>query len=168
MQTIQGRELLTTGEVATLLRASRQHVVDLCDRGLLSYVRVGAHRRIRRTDVEAVLASELTRDQLKALWLHRAVAGKLVADPSAVLAKATANLARLHGIHPDGMAAVWLERWCVLLNAGAETVLDVLTSRSPGATELRQNSPFAGVLSDAERHAVLSAFTVTWRREHAA
>jgi excisionase family DNA binding protein len=48
-------ELLTTGEVAVLLGSSRQHVVDLWERGLLPYVRVGTHRRVRRADVEAVL-----------------------------------------------------------------------------------------------------------------
>ncbi|MBN1170583.1 MAG: helix-turn-helix domain-containing protein [Micromonosporaceae bacterium] len=168
MSAIHEPELLTTGEAAALLRASRQHVVDLCDGGLLPCVRTGTHRRIRRVDLETVLAPALTRDQLKALWLHRAVAGRLVADPPAVLAKAAANLDRLRTVHPDGMAARWLDRWRQLLNLGTEAVLDALTSGSPQATELRQNSPFAGVLSEPERHAVLSAFTATWRRERAA
>jgi excisionase family DNA binding protein len=162
------RELLTTGEVAVLLRSSRQHVVDMCERGLLPYVKVGTHRRLRRADVEAVLRPELTRDQLKALWLHCAVAGRLVVNPGAVLAKAGANLNRLRQIHSDGMAAVWLDRWAVVLDDGAEAVLDVLTSRTSDAVELRQNSPFAGVLGEAERRAVLAAFSARWRREHAA
>jgi excisionase family DNA binding protein len=161
-------DLLTTGEVATLLRSSRQHVVDLCERGLLPYVRVGSHRRLRRADVDAMLNPELTRDQLKALWLHRAVAGRLVQDPDAVLAKAGSNLERLHRVHPDGMAAVWLDRWRSVLDAGAEAVLDALTSRQPNAVELRQNSPFAGVLPEAERRAVLEAFANRWRSERAA
>jgi excisionase family DNA binding protein len=168
MTTSYDSELLTTGEVAALLRSSRQHVVDLCDRGLLPYIKIGTHRRIRRVDLEAILTPALTRDQLKAIWLHRAVAGRLVADPATVLAKAASNLDRLAAIHPDGMAARWLERWRQILNSGTEAVLDVLTSRSPSATDLRQNSPFAGVLSEPERHAVLSAFTQTWRQEHAA
>jgi excisionase family DNA binding protein len=161
-------ELLTTGEAAVLLRSSRQHVVDLCERGLLPYVKAGTHRRVRRADVEAVLRPDLTRDQLKALWLHRAVAGRLVADPGAVLSKARANLDRLRRIHPDGMAAVWLDRWRTVLEDGAEAVLDVLTSRAPHAVELRQNSPFAGVLSEAERRAVLAAFAAQWREARAA
>jgi excisionase family DNA binding protein len=168
MTTIHEPELLTTGEAAVLLRSSRQHVVDLCDRGLLPYIKIGTHRRIRRSDLEAILTPALTRDQLKALWLHRAVAGRLVADPAGVLAKAGANLDRLSAVHPDGMAARSLQRWRQILNAGTEAVLDVLTSRSPSATDLRQNSPFAGVLSEPERHAVLSAFTETWRQERAA
>ncbi|HEX6074203.1 MAG TPA: helix-turn-helix domain-containing protein [Micromonosporaceae bacterium] len=161
-------ELLTTGEVAVLLRSSRQHVVDLCERGLLPYVRAGTHRRVRRADVEAVLRPDLTRDQLKALWLHRAVAGRLVTDPGTVLSKARANLDRLRRIHPDGMAAVWLDRWRTVLEDGAEAVLDVLTSRAPNAVELRQNSPFAGVLSEVERRAVLAAFAAQWREARTA
>ena len=47
-------ELLTTGEAATLLNCSRQHVVDLCDRGDLPFTTVGTHRRVRRSDVEAI------------------------------------------------------------------------------------------------------------------
>ncbi len=162
------RELLTTGEAAALLGSSRQHVVDLCERGWLPYVRVGSHRRVRRADVEAVLRPELTRDQIRALWLHRAVAGKLVADPGGVLAKARANLLRLRLVHPDGMAAQWLDRWQDVLDEGAESVLQILTSRSPAAIELRQNSPFAGVLPEGERQAVLAAFSAQWRAERVA
>src|SRR5437899_9286789 len=144
-------ELLTTGEAALLQRSSRQHVVDLCERGLLPYVRVGTHRRLRRADVAAVLRRELTRDQLKALWLHHAVAGRLVADPDRVLSKARTNLDRLRQLHSQGMAAMWLDRWRVILDEGVEAVLDALTSRTSHAVELRQNSPFAGVLSETER-----------------
>lgn len=161
-------EQLTTSEAALLLRSSRQHVVDLCERGELPFVRVGTHRRLRRSDIEALLQPELSRDQLKALWLHRAVAGRLVADPEGVLAKARSNLDRLRGIHPDGMTAHWLQRWQAVLDAGTEPVLDALTSRAPYAIELRQNSPFAGVLSEPERDAVLAAFVTGWRRQHAA
>jgi excisionase family DNA binding protein len=161
-------DLLTTGEAAVLLRSSRQHVVDMCDRGELSYVWVGRHRRLRRADVEAVLRPPLTRDQLKALWLHRAVAGRLVGDPDGVLEKAAANLERLRQIHPGGMTRHWLDRWAEVLDAGAEAVLDVLTSNSALAVELRQNSPFAGVLSEDERQAVLRSFVDRWRMERAA
>jgi excisionase family DNA binding protein len=161
------RQLLTTGEAAALLGSSRQHVVDLCDRGRLPYLRAGSHRRLRRVDIEAMLQPDLTRDQLKALWLHRAVAGRLVADPDAALAKATSNLDRLQAVHPDGMAAGWLQRWRATLAAGIEPVLEALTSRSANAVELRQNSPFAGVLPEPERRAVLAAFAAYWRGRHA-
>jgi len=47
-------------------------------------------------------------------------------------------------------------------------VLDALTSCDPHAVELRQNSPFAGVLFAQERHAVLDAFASHWNGERAA
>jgi excisionase family DNA binding protein len=151
-----------------LLGSSRQHVVDLCEQGLLPYVKAGSHRRLRRADVEAVLRPALTRDQFKALWLHCAVAGRLVTDPAGVLSKARANLDRLRQVHRDGMAAMWLDQWQARLDDGVEAVLDALTSRAPHAMELRQNSPFAGVLPETERHAVLAAFTAHWREDRAA
>jgi hypothetical protein len=46
---------------------------------------------------------------------------------------------------------------------GTEAVLDVLTSPAPLAIELRQNSPFAGVLPEAEQRDVLAAFGARWR-----
>src|SRR5262249_3555319 len=151
-------QLLTTAEAAALLGSSRQHVVDLCERGELPYVRIGTHRRLRRSDVESLAGPGLTRDQLKALWLHRAIAGRLVRHPDRTLAKARANLGRLKEVHTHEMAARWLDRWQVVLDSGTEAVLEALTSRAPYAIELRQNSPFAGVLTEAERRDVLAAF----------
>ena len=161
-------ELLTTGQVAALLGSSRQHVVDLCDRGVLPYVRIGSHRRVRYGDIQGLIERSLTRDQERALWLHRVVAARLVLDPDYVLAKAEANLDRLQEVHPTGMASRWLSAWRSLLTSGVDSVLDVLTSRSPYAVELRQNSPFAGILSDDERRTVLDRFRAHWRQEHAA
>ena len=68
-------EWLTTGEAASMLGVSRQHVVDLCDRGELSFSRAGTHRRIRRSDAQRMLEPQLTREQEKSLWLHRALLG---------------------------------------------------------------------------------------------
>jgi hypothetical protein len=39
--------------------------------------------------------------------------------------------------------------------------MEVLTSPTPWAREMRQNSPFAGVLDEADRVAVLEAFRRT-------
>ena len=115
-----------------------------------------------------MLRPSMTRDQLKALWLHRAVAGRLVMAPEAVLARATANLERLRVVHPVGMTAVWLQRWRDLFRRGVEEVLEKLTSLDVEAMELRQNSPFAGVLTEEDRRAVLTAFAAWWRAERVA
>lgn len=155
-----GGELLSTGRVAKLLGSSRQQVVNLCERGDLPFVWVGAHRKVRREHVEALLRPRqpLTRDQLKSLWLHQAVAGGLVADPDGVLSKAGENIDRLLRQHRGTMTEVWLRRWQDKINEGVGSVLRALTSEDPEAVELRQNSPFAGVLSQAQRGKVLESF----------
>lgn len=161
-------EFLTTGQVAAALGVSRQHVVDLCTRGVLAHVLVGTHRRVRRGEVEALIGGTLTRDAERSLWLHRAVAGRLVVDPDGVLTRAHRNIAHMLTVHPAGMSARWLSRWRKVLDEGVDATLDVLTCRSPEAVELRQNSPFAGVLPDDERRAVVAAFSRHWHRDHAA
>ncbi|MFI7574288.1 helix-turn-helix domain-containing protein [Micromonospora sp. NPDC049497] len=166
MATTSG-DLLTTGQVAKLLGSSRQQVVNLCERGELPFVKVGRHRRIERAHVKALLTPrpELTRDQLKSLWLHQAVAGNLVTDPEEVLGKARENLDRLLRQHRGTMTEVWLRRWQDKINGGIGNVLKALTSEDPEAVELRQNSPFAGVLSQPQRKKVLESFTRSgWRR----
>lgn len=159
MVTMSG-ELLTTGQAAKLLGSSRQQVVNLCERGDLPFVRVGAHRKVRREHVEALLrpSQALTRDQLKSLWLHQAVAGSLVTDPDDVLGRARENLDRLLRQHRGTMTEVWLRRWQQKINEGVGPVLRALTSEDPEAVELRQNSPFAGVLSQPQRRKVLESF----------
>lgn len=164
-------QLLSTGDVASFLGVSRQHVVDLCDRGDLVFVRVGSHRRVPQFELERLLAashgSKLTRDQERSLWLHRAVLAELVADPEDVLARVRGNLQRLRTQHPDrGMTARWLVHWQEVLDAGVDAVADVLTSQGPAALELRQNSPFAGVISEEVRSRVLASFVRHWRRDH--
>ncbi|MCU7729796.1 helix-turn-helix domain-containing protein [Actinoplanes sp. KI2] len=159
-------ELLSVGEAAIMLRASRAQVVDLCARGLLPYVTVGAHRRLRRADVEALVRPALTREQLEQLWLHRAIAGKFVANPTGLLAAAAVTLRRLRRLHPEGHSWEWLDRWEAILDNGAEAVLDALTSATPYAIELRGTSPFTGILSEVERSTVLAALADS-RRDRA-
>jgi len=160
---MDGSDLIRTGEAAAILGSSRQHVVDLCNLGLLSYERSPTQRRLRRSEVETLAArlgagTRLNRDQRQSLWLHVAVAGHLAVDPTGTLEHARTNLGRLRRAHPSGMSSRWLEAWQAVLGGGPDAVLQTLTSRAPMAIELRQNSPFAGVLKDDERRAVLRAF----------
>ncbi len=159
-------ELLTTGEAARLLRSSRAQVADLCLRGLLPYVKIGVQRRVRRADIEALIEPRLTREQLRQLWLHRAVAGKVVQNAPALLAAASINLRCLRRLHGDEPAGTWLDRWEAVIDDGVETVLDALTSSAEYAIELRVTSPFGGILTEAERRAVLEAFAES-RRDRA-
>src|SRR4051795_419972 len=130
-------ELLSVGEAAIMLRVSRDQVADLCARGLLPYGTDGDHRRLRRADVEALVQPVLTREQLEQLWLHRAIAGKFVANPMALLAAAAITLRRLRRLHPEGHSWEWLDRGEGGIDNRAQGVPGPRTSSPPHPVALR-------------------------------
>lgn len=158
---------LSTGDVAAMLGVSRQHVVDLCDRGELAYTKFGTHRRIRPADAVRMTEPSITREQAQSLWLHRALLGALMADPHGVLQTAQENIFRWKTMHrPDGMSVRYLDQWQRVIDDGIDTVANVLTGLDARSCELRQNSPFAGILPDDERRRVLTSFREHWVHEH--
>ena len=112
------------------------------------YVRLlaAAGAQCRAVPVLALSASEE-----KSLRLHRAIAERLVAEPDVVVAKARTNLATMRAADTPGHAARWLDEWERLLGGSLLELIDVLLSRSQGACDLRQSTPFAAVLTSAER-----------------
>ncbi len=158
-------EVLTTSQAARAIGASRQHVADLADRGIMPSWRTGSHRRFLRSDVEAFARTLATRRTLgdmtladrRSLALGCMVAAKLVDDQDRVLAHAWKNLARLRSAHGAGPARRYVDAWERLLAGPPEDILRVLTSLDEEGVELRHTSPFAGVLTTAERSAVLAA-----------
>lgn len=77
------------------------------------------------------------------------------------------NTTRLLQQSQPSMTTHWLREWQRVLDHGVDAVADVLTSRSPLALELRQNSPFADALPQETRSQVLAAFVKHWRTDHA-
>jgi excisionase family DNA binding protein len=155
----QEDELLTTGEAAKLLNCTRQHVVDLCDRGDLPYTTVGSHRRISRRNVEALKTrtDRLSRDERRSLWLAYVVAGRIAAEPERTIGDALRHLDNMRPI-ARGQAKKWLDEWTRLLNGPVDRVLAALTDRSLRGRELRQNSPFAGALTEEQRQTALDSW----------
>ncbi|WP_462418832.1 helix-turn-helix domain-containing protein [Kytococcus sp. Marseille-QA3725] len=155
--------LVKTGEAAEILGVSRQHVVNLCNRGDLPSIRLGTHRLVRRRDLEEIVGADaLTPDQRRQLWLHLAVLTPLLTRPDEVMSTARDNIACWATMHrTDGMTQQYLREWERILDQGLETTARTLASTSPRACELRQNSPFAGVLSEEQRRAALASFRAT-------
>lgn len=161
--------LLRTGEVARQLGVSRQHVVDMCESGQLPFQRVGVHRRIQQKDVDRLrqrpaARSSLTREGLRSLWYHRAVAGHVAQDPDRALEFGRRRLRQLLDIHPHGMSNQWLRQWESLLERGPEAVMSAITSDDPLGQELRANSVLIGLLTQGERASILTSFSSFWRR----
>lgn len=98
----------------------------------------------------------LTRDQARSLALHRAIAVELRADSDAVLATARANIAKMRSVNAH--AAVLLDEWEQILYATVDQVVARMIDPSEHGRDLRQVTPFAGVLKPAQRAAVYSSF----------
>jgi excisionase family DNA binding protein len=152
--------LLRTGQVASRLGVSRQHVVDLCKQGNLPYVMVGVHRRIPEHAVTSKLAH--ARDsrndgKQQSLWLHAALIPKVVNDPDAVLGVARRNLARQRQSGSTRHAA-YTDEWESVLDAGVGRVIEAFLDPSGHGATLRSCTPFTGVLSQNEVRSIKKAY----------
>ncbi|HWB72667.1 MAG TPA: hypothetical protein VG452_10645 [Egibacteraceae bacterium] len=57
--------------------------------------------------------------------------------------------------HDDGSADPWLDAWERLLDGPVEAVAEVLVTDDERCRQLRQNTPFAGVVPERERQELL-------------
>ncbi len=110
---------------------------------------VGCHLEVR-------YLPPLTREDRRSLALHAAIVARLHNDPPAVLAQARASLARMRALHPG--ARPLLDEWRLLLRRPLAALIPVMLDPSPWSRELRQVTPFTGVLSARERTEVYKAF----------
>lgn len=99
----------------------------------------------------------------RSLWLNQVVAGRIVQNPERAMALARRNLDALEA--QTSMGNPWVRRWRVVLARGPAATVAVLVSRHPEAVELRQNTPFAGLISPTERAMALRAFRRVWAQD---
>lgn len=92
----------------------------------------------------------------RSLALHRLVAKKLAAEPS-LLDLARANVARWQAANHTPSPA--LAEWEQILDQPLDDIAAMLVERSEHAMRLRQSSPFAGILTDAERTAIYESYS---------
>lgn len=64
------------------------------------------------------------------------------------------NLSQLRG-GATRSGLVLLDEWALVIERGPEVVAEVLREDSERGHDMRQQSPFAGVLSDSQRWSVL-------------
>ena len=107
-------------------------------------------------ELHATFVPPMTREERRSLELHRAIAARLVAEPLPVVAAGKRNLARMASQHP-GARLLWRE-WRHALSQPVEVLTDMLIDPRPRARELRHVTPFAGVLTPADRWDVYRRF----------
>jgi hypothetical protein len=92
----------------------------------------------------------------RSLALHRAIAEKLRADPS-LMAIALDNIERRS--RAGSRSQPYWDAWREILQRPLPEILDLLEDESERMTALRQATPFAGVLTPAERWAIYEEFS---------
>jgi hypothetical protein len=95
------------------------------------------------------------RMERRSLELHRAIAAKLRQQPE-LLQIAHDNLDRWS--RPGHRSQPYLDTWREMLAGPLDAVLAAMTEETPRMTELRQSSPFAGVLDPKERWHIYDTF----------
>ena len=84
----------------------------------------------------------------RSLALHRLVAARLREDPELV----EAARERVHGwLRERSVAARWAREWLEILEGPLDAMAAVLTDPGEHSRQLRQTSPFAGVLDPKTR-----------------
>ncbi|TFB97862.1 MULTISPECIES: helix-turn-helix domain-containing protein [Cryobacterium] len=106
----------------------------------------------RRPRVEVV---NTRREERVTMELHRTLANRLRTDPQAVLDVVPDNLVRLRARLRSPIGQKWVDRWAELVDSPVDLLILGMLADTPEGRELRQNSPFAGALTQGERVAAI-------------
>lgn len=94
--------------------------------------------------------------EARSLAMHALIVRKIERDPR-LLDVARRNVARWTARYGKSVPA-WLEEWREILAWPWPGIAALLTEQSENAVRLRQSTPFAGVLTLAERRRIYEAF----------
>jgi len=98
----------------------------------------------------------LTRDQARSLALHEAIAIELMAHPETVVISAQHNLVAMQQANPG--ASRLLDEWDSVLRQSPQRIASQMVDPGEHGRDLRQVTPFAGVLDQRRRAAVYREF----------
>lgn len=164
---------LDRGEIASVLTPSRRREVPVSElislgaevkdarrsgreRALAAVINARKERASTAIDLDRVLPRRKGRThqapELQSLAYHRLVAERLTPQ---LVEEANARLAqwtRSGRIDPR-----WASEWREVLEQPVSRIARSISSASPRARELRQTSPFAGVLNEQERRRLVEA-----------
>jgi len=113
-------------------------------------------------EVDISFVAPLSREDLRSLAYHQAIVEKLKKEPAVVLAKARESLKTMSKKHPD--AKELFARWKQWLDQPLNDLINRCLDSSQVARDMRQVTPFAGVLDAKERFEILKRFRKEERR----
>ena len=104
-----------------------------------------------------IFTPPMSREDRRSLAFHQAIAILLrEGDPSLIVNKAGNNIQKLQDLHPH--ANRLFSRWKQWLNLPVDTLTHTILDPGLEAREMRQVSPFSGVLTTKERTQILKQF----------
>jgi len=104
----------------------------------------------------AMVGTPFTRDQERSLFLHIAISQVLRSRGAAVIDIARCNISRMRSVNPH--ASALLDEWDRILEGTDSQIVARMLDPSDHGRDLRQVTPFAGVLTPAQRAAVYASF----------
>ena len=107
-------------------------------------------------DLTISFTPPMSREDQRSLAYHRALAAKLRKEPKLVLEKTKTTLKKMNSTHPS--ASELFERWKQWLELPPEALISRILDPGVEAREMRQVTPFAGLLSAKERARILKQF----------
>lgn len=154
---LRGRVGLTQSELAARAGTSQPTIAAYeAERKSPTFRTIERLAQVCNLEAHVVFVPPMTREDRRSLHLHAAIGRRIVADPKPALVRARRNLKTMTQANPG--AAPLLREWRRVLDAGVDRVLRVLADPGEDARELRQVTPFAGLLTARERQQVYHSF----------
>ena len=107
-----------------------------------------------KTDGDWKPQSDHRRLDERSLALHLLIAEKIRDNP-ALLERARANVERWSAT----CSGSWLEQWRAILQRSPDEIVRLITEHSERAADLRQSTPFTGILTRHERRIVYDSYS---------
>lgn len=135
-----------------------QPTIALYESGAKSPTLATVQRLAASLGLELVITftPQMTREDQRSLAYHRAVAEKIRNNPAAVIAQAKRILKKIRAQHPGTRPLC--DCWQTWLELPLEELLAHILDPGILARDMRQVTPFAGVLTPKERVRVLKQF----------
>ena len=154
--TPSGRREVPVSELIGILEELNAGQGEPGKRALADLIRERQRQSKQSVDIDRLLPSKRGRThraaELQSLAYHRLVAERLNEQ---VVEEARRKLERW--IREGRVDPRWAARWQRLLAGSLDEIAETLSSDSQRARELRQTSPFAGVLTEQERRRLVAA-----------
>jgi len=107
-------------------------------------------------EMVAEFIPRMTREDRRSLAFHLAIAELVRRDPKPVISRSRQNLTKLNEIHPH--AGALFDKWREWLELPPEQLVSRLLDLDPEARDMRQVSPFSGILTTRDRARILGQF----------